>query len=584
MIQKFKAFMLGPFEKALMGVLLHPDIRKMVGWAHQCIEKRRFDTKGMDQSTPKELLVCDPLLRLVAKGIILPIFKDSQSYSGIKSYLSDHREGFKNTGLNNEIIQSLYDNVTMLHLFLSNISEGKYDGADSSNPASGGNTAQANAAAERVLRDVARQVKHTMLKFAKEQAMIEDDTETHTTIDAYTTHYDRTPHVVSIATSDLLRMSNMLKANGQKIRQTDDDPVVKACDGIGEWSEEVVEELSQEENDKLHNLVINNRFILNKGTNPDQPIVVCRASHVPMPPSFCASSQKQYVNRYMVDASNTKLLEELFREIEPIEANKWLELKAELEAQEKSVTGKHPPNFVLVHKLQDGIRKIEELASVDAMQSDLLNEMSDKLLARRRHRTYLEQVQSGLHMIKKAQLDHMTALKQAEIVLKAMVDFAVVPKLPDKILEAAVEASATCRLDKVNKRFEQMKLNRRANLTDCTFAPTATQSFVSLRKDGTIQSLSPDLGGESIQKDIHFTFTMAMDGGCDIEINLIQKRQKFNLRNLRLSSSQLQMMKKSQDGEPVPIPDSENALMVVDASKLKSLMTQISTGVRPAKK
>jgi len=573
MLAKLKDFMLNQFDKALMKAMLHPNVRKMLNHTLQRIQARNFKpSQGKSKlSMPAEILICMPLLKLVVNGVIIPILSDPAKYSGLPCFLAKSRKGAP--AIDDSMMNTVLSNMSVLGKFLKILMEGGYDDDTGTDPK--------EVATLRMLTLIGRQVKQSLLKYAKEQAdTMVDDTETHTTIDVYTSHYDRTPHSVTVPASDLLAISNLLTNFASKVRQTDDDPVVSCCDKIGPWDEEMINEVSQEGNNRLHNFIIGSRFVLQKGTDPNQPLIICRASDVPMPKRFCATYSSSYVKQYMQDQpdSQCKVLEDLFREIEELKANTWNQLKEELSSQLKAATSKNPPNFIMAHKLQDAIRKVEELASVDSIPGDLLGEMSEKLLARNRHRIYLEQVLKGLHTIKKAQLDHANGLKQARIALKQMVDFSVSPQLPDVLLKAASESNAQLRLERVLQRFQSLKLNRRANLTDCTFSPTATVSLKELMKDDIL--VYPNAGSEQMQKSISLTFTFASDGGVDVAIEMTKNKKKFLLKQLKISNEQLQSFKRAQEADIANLPEeATEPVLVVKPAKLSKLMTQVQTGM-----
>jgi hypothetical protein len=298
-----------------------------------------------------------------------------------------------------------------------------------------------------------------------------------------------------------------------------------------------------------------------------------------MPKAFCATHNKTLVKEYMVEQSDSqcKVLEDLFREIDEVKADKWTDLKAELDTQLRNALGKNPPNFTVAHMLTEGIRKVEELGSVDSLPSDLLHEMSEKLLARNRHRVYLEQVLKGLHTIKKAQLDHLSSVRNAETSLKQMVSFVVTPKLPEQMLKIAKDSGQSLRLERVRQRFEALKLNRREKLTDCTFAPTKACPLEKLKQDKII--LDFRMSGEQVHKSINLVLTMAMDGGVDIEINMKKKDKNFLMRQLKVTMDQIQQFKKTQEGDTTNLPNEKDVVMVVDPARLSKLITDISNGV-----
>merc|ERR1719272_772152 len=160
----------------MMGAMLHSNVRKLLSHAVERIQARNFDLSGKDSSIPKELIVCEPLLNLVFHGIVIPILSDAQKYGGPSVCLAKAREGYK------EVDEGSWGNISVIGRFLKETMSGGFD--------SGG--AAANAASNRQLALIARQVKQSLLKYVKEQSDCADDTETHTTIDVYTSHFDRT--------------------------------------------------------------------------------------------------------------------------------------------------------------------------------------------------------------------------------------------------------------------------------------------------------------------------------------------------------------------------------------------------------
>merc|ERR1719316_2015397 len=147
------------------------------------------------------------------------------------------------------------------------------------------------------------------------------------------------------------------------------------------------------------------------------------------------------------------------------------------------------------------------------------------------------------------------SLKNAEAALKQIVDFSITPRLPSKMREAAKDAGQQLRLDRVADRFDALKLNRRKNLADCTFAPTATYKLPSLKEDKIVTEFSASLAPQEKDKqNISLVFTFASDGGVDVEINILKKKQNYLLRQLKISNDQIQQFKRAQEGEFVKLP------------------------------
>jgi len=563
----------GPFEKALMGAMIHDNVRKMLYHCVTKIQSRTFSQseKERDLSIPKELEVCEPVMKLVMNGIIIPLLENPQKYSGVEVFLSKSRHK-EIEEYNNQ------NNVSVVCRFLKDIvMAGKYDGDRASAESAG------NEAAVRQLAAISRQTKLFLLRYVKELANVVDDTETFTTIDVYLSHYDRHAHTVAVQTVDLLKISNMFEKNASKVRQTDDDPCVTTCEKIGVWSEEIIKDASgpDSEQNVVHNFTVNNRFLLDKRyANLHPPLTVCRTSSVPMPSRFCVGSDS-LLKSYQVDSSDSmsKTMEDLFREISDVACNTWVELKRSLEDQLKHATSKNPPNFVLAHKLKQGISKVDELRAVDYVPADLMNELADKLLARNRHRIYLEQVQKGLHAIKKAQLEHAAQVKNAENTMRQMAEFTSTLKLPEELTDAANKAGVgKLALQTVRTKMEEQKLDRREKLTNCTFVPTTTVQLSKLKRDQIVLEVHESVAAPTVQNNISVTMQLAIDGGLEVDLNMKKKGASFMLRQFTVTSEQIQQFKKIQDGAKQIIPSESDNVMTVDPAKLSAFIMQVTSG------
>jgi hypothetical protein len=275
----------------------------------------------------------------------------------------------------------------------------------------------------------------------------------------------------------------------------------------------------------------------------------------------------------------SKTMEDLFREISDVACNTWVELKRSLEDQLKHATSKNPPNFVLAHKLKQGISKVDELRAVDYVPADLMNELADKLLARNRHRIYLEQVQKGLHAIKKAQLEHAAQVKNAENTMRQMAEFTSTLKLPEELTDAANKAGVgKLALQTVRTKMEEQKLDRREKLTNCTFVPTTTVQLSKLKRDQIVLEVHESVAAPTVQNNISVTMQLAIDGGLEVDLNMKKKGASFMLRQFTVTSEQIQQFKKIQDGAKQIIPSESDNVMTVDPAKLSAFIMQVTSG------
>jgi alpha-tubulin suppressor-like RCC1 family protein len=557
----------GPFEKALKESLIHNDIRKVLNYAYQRLKARNFPSNAVagaqPSSVPADLKLYEPLLSLVMHAILIPCLEDPVKYSGQKVGLPTTKLD-EATGPNN---------IKVICKFFKEMMAGKYE------PREG----VPQTPDERQLSSIARQVKLSLLRYVKDLAAQPDDTETHTTIDVYASHYSRQYHTVSAETVDLLKMSNLLLQHQSKIRQTDDDPCVSTCQSIGEWPKEVIDEVCSEDSGQnvIENFVINSRFLLDKrNTNPEKQLVVCRTSSVPMPPRFCVGTPS-LIKQCVMDQpdSMSKIIEDLFRDIDDIKANTWSDLLKELELQEKAAKAKNPPNFVLAHKITEGMKKVEELISVDFVPADLLNEMGDKLMQRQKHKDYLDQVQKGLHRIKKAKMEHAQAVSAAKTQMKQMAEFMTSLQLPGQIKEAAQEAGGgKLYLDGVRQQMVNLRYNRREKLTNCTFSPQATLPLPKLMKDNVVKSITESVATQRVYKQVEVTLALAMDGGLDLSIQRKQGKQTYMLSEFKLTANQLGQLKKAEEGTEMDLPNKDEMIIKVDPCKLSDLLGNITRG------
>jgi len=186
------------------------------------------------------------------------------------------------------------------------------------------------------------------------------------------------------------------------------DCIERICKQIGEWSKEAIEEA--ENHDVVHNLTMNTRFLFKY-----KRVTICNISHCPMPFEWSAggtaeSGEDKLVSQYNGDSGKyggIKELEDLFRDVQMLESTDFTGLKIELKEILEECTSNNQGNYMLAHKIEVGQDMLEELQKTEEATPDILMEyMANSILARERHRRYLDQVKEGVVIIRNAKLKH----------------------------------------------------------------------------------------------------------------------------------------------------------------------------------
>jgi len=457
--------------------------------------------------------------------------------------------------------------MRILCQFLQNMVAGKYEDSGGKDQAQG----------NRLLVSIARFLKPGLLKYVQEQASYVDQVETDLIIDVFTTHFDVRPRMVSVPTSCLLQLSNLMRRHENKLRQNDEDLLDRFCRNIGTWSPEDIEAVRPDDKDKLHNFVINHRFLL---TEPEFALTICRASQCPMPPRLCSTPLKDtqgysVIQMYAVELVDQpwKALEEIFREIADVRATTFSDLAVELEGMLKDATVKTPPNYALAHRLDGAIAKVKDMDREDQSVRDVLQHMSDKLLSRTKHQIYLEQVSKGIHIIRKAKLTHALALKRAETELYQMVKFATGLVLPKALKDGMKGEIMT--LDKVSKRQFMSRTTNLEKLGGSTFLPSKTIAYKELlNKKVLAKEMDEKVLPKSWDRNTTIKFTSTNDGGVSIEVGVKQKKSVNTLRSILLDKDQIRDLQRAAEGSTLSLPP-ESPALVFNSTALNTLLTRL---------
>jgi len=553
-LEKFKEFMSGDFTETLSRVNLHENLRKIFAHCLSEIRRRQFSaSETRDRSITEELAICQPVLLLFIRGVLIKMLSDTKAYGGSQVLLA-HCE--------KEVTEDMVvKNCQVLCTFLEAVT------TDNGLEKLG----------SKLLQAIGKTLKPELLHYLVEQATWPDDTNTMLTVDVYITHFDRQKHFVTMPTSVLLKLSNMLKLNENKLRLTEHDAVEQICHKIGDWDPDVIKEA--EKNEKLHNFVMNARFLFE-----DQNMTICRTSKCPVPPKLSASAVRggddegpMVVDTYQPESADNprRTLEELFRDLEPLESTDFNEMKTEFEELMKKYSSKTPPNYDMTHRLAAGLRKIDELRNIEAHTSDVLQFMADSLGARDRHRLYLSQVEVGATQIQKVKEQYYTDFNLAIRELKAATEFSTDLVLSTKLLAGCAAGGITPKMQTIALSMQKFSsFDRKAMPAGTSFTPTVTLPLSRLKKDKVVVEILDPL--TSLQKGMQFTLSVTDDGGCEIAVASTVGKSMSVLKRLTITSEKLQDLKRAEAGEKTQL--GEPPVLVCICSNLVNLITKLSTG------
>lgn len=551
-LEKFKDFMGNDFLVAIKRSELHENLRKIFSHSIQEIQNRQFTMDSSDVSIPPELKICEPLLSLFLMGMILPMLQDLKRYMGKEVFLSkcSADAGKGEIGGNVKILSEFLEK--MMHDLDSD------EGFSKTN--------------DKFLTSLVKNIKPELLRYVDKQAReCHDDTDTQLTVDVYISHFDARKHVVSVQTSDLLKLSNMLKDNENKLRLTEHDVVEEICGKIGSWDNGIVTEISK--NDQLHNFAMNSRFLFQF-----KAMTICRSSHCPVPPFLSATATEggdgegQIINRYTSPADETdprRTLEELFRDLDNLKCKTFPEMKIEFEGLIETYSKSSTPNYEMTNRLAKGLEKLQELQTVEAHPEDVLQFMADSMTARDKHRLYLEEVAAGKDKITAAQTKHAKELEQSMKEYKAALKFSMELKLP----EPFSKGGANLKFFEVNERIKNTRsFDPKAMPEGCSYSPTASVKLTKLKKDGTIEEVKIPL---QMHPDIEFTFRLISTGGVEVTCNMKKGKSLSTMKDFEISQDEMQDMKRKEGHEKATLG---KGFIICNAAKMTNLLTKIATG------
>lgn len=529
-LEKFKDFMTGEFTASVKACNLASNLRKVLSHAMFEIQRRQFTLDASGLNVPPELKICEPLMFLHVMGILIPMLSDPKKYAGKEVMLGKCASDSKNP--------ALVSNITRVKEFLDRMMyEVNSDKGFSQKE-------------HQLLISIAKNIKPVLLRYIKEQGTkdITDDTDTKLTIDLYVSHFDRRKHVVTVQTSDLLKLSNMLKEYENKLRLTDKDKVEELCNKIGQWDAKMMEEASK--NEQLHNFVMNSRFLFKF-----KSMVICKTSHCPVPPVLSAvgastSEEVEVVTRYIPEDPHDprRVLEELFRDLPEINVTNFQEMAEEFDRLMKKYSTGSPPDFDMTNRLSVGLEKLQELQTVEAHAEDVLQFMSDGLTARDKHRQYLQEVFKGKEVIAIAQKHYQDQMKSAAGELKAALRFSMDLQLPEKY----TSHGSVLKFMEVNAKIVKLRSFDPATMpAGCSYAPSAAYMFSKLKKDKIF--ISCDSVAPEMHKKLQFTFRTTNSGELDVIVNIVQGKALNQVSRFKITADEVQAMKKMEKGAQTTI-------------------------------
>eukprot|EP00933_Yihiella_yeosuensis_P050160 TRINITY_DN47923_c0_g1_i1.p1 TRINITY_DN47923_c0_g1~~TRINITY_DN47923_c0_g1_i1.p1 ORF type:complete len:610 (-),score=83.88 TRINITY_DN47923_c0_g1_i1:119-1837(-) len=430
----FVDFMSTNLINLLLRVEMPPIIRKLFVFCKKEIMEGQlatiepFEQRGLDV----EQKYCEPILRLFMNGILLPLLREPQKWSG-KEVCLKRADGPMDGDLQFNIDTVLSTLAAMM-----------------------GNKCEKGSRQEAI----ANRLYPDLLRYIVTQASdVWDDIATGAVIHTFKSHYHKTPPVVMMQPSLVMKMCNMLTRNVSKFRFYVGDALEKACQAVGEWDSDIIDEAEKRNPENLFNFHLKPRFIF-----IDKQVVICPASQCLVPPRWSSSTAilgenaeevTKTVIQVMLEENPHKILEELFRDLPPLKAVNFSDLDDELKALHTAVTQGNVKNDALAAVLERARKYIEDLLNIEALPEEVLEFMGGLVVARDRHSKYLENMHQGMSLISREREAHANAMRIADIELQDMYGFTKSLFLPEKMLVAASNASRPCQLDVWREEIER---------------------------------------------------------------------------------------------------------------------------------
>jgi len=548
----FKEFLMGSLLESINEISLPSDICTIFSHTVQAIAARTPDTGGFDAGTPPELAFYQPALQLFVHGILIPILTDTSKYAGREVFLSKSAEIFKN----DPVIKS---NIGVIVRFLEGVLDNSFDETDH---------------AQRALVESGQLLKPELLKYIKAQCEDVQDLESQVVTHTYIAHFDRSPHVVQMPTSDLLSLSNLLNNNIDSLRISDNDAVSELVSKIPFWDPDLIVETSR--NNHLHNFEMNTRFLI---TEEVPEAIVCPTSKVVMPRRLCATgglgSARGSFNVFQADDNSDdprRVLENLFKVLDPLNATNFEEMRKEVEElKERYKTEASQVNYEMMQQLEKGTATIGELLNVQAHPEDVIEFMSQNLIDRDRHSKYLHQIEIGVGTIENAMVTYKENLTKWKRELQQALERSRDLSLPQKLVTAAgvvdLSFAKVQKLAKRGKKFDSKQIEE----LELSFTPMQTFALKTLEKKNVVVEIMSTFDDPSIKKNTKITVKATVEGGVDMIVILCQGQHQNIVKTLQVDEEQLQQMKAAKKDMRVPIaaPGEERFLTVLASEFVK---------------
>lgn len=561
---KFREFMQKEFLEAVTKHDLPRDIQLFFKHVMQSVSSRQFQ-EYKDAGVPLEYRKVEPVLSLFCNGILIPICRDPFRFASREFYLQKSFTYLAAGAAGPDSGTQYLPNFDCIADFLEHMLGGEKSFAE-------------KGMKMKIASSCSQIVKPKLMEYLLQQATKEaDDLESQLMIDTYSSHFDRGKHPVTIATSDMLQISNMLKMYMNKLRIKEKDRLEEVCRHIPIWPPDFIQEYSRDPvRDHQRNFLMNTRFLFD---TPTEEVVICRVSKRPIPRSLCGQpvSEKLIKCYQPQDADNPRhALETLFRELEPLTCKNFKEMRDEFQARVQQYKQRTPPNYEMMQRLQEGMRIIEELRNVEAHPKDVQQFMTSSLIERSRHRHYLNQVKKGVVKILEACETFTKKLHTYEKELQQSLNFSLELELPAKYKLHA--GARPLKFLAISQTLKARMLNPKT-MQDigCTTIPIRTYPMKKLKKEGVITEVHPPYA--VMEQKMKVTFRALKTGGVELVVSVATGASQNCIKTLVITEDKLQEMMQAGKDELVPLKNKEDQKPFFTAvcSKFVNLVTNLST-------
>lgn len=385
-------------------------------------------------------------------------------------------------------------------------------------------------------------------------------------MDTYLMHFDGSKHSVQMSTGTLMRWSNLLKKNINKLRLRGKDAVEALLQDLPEWKEEDII-MGESVCDMSHNLSWDRRFLFR------EPYVLCPTSHCLVPQRLTAvGAIAKAITSFQAEGSGDnprKVLENMLRILGPIKAKDFDEMKLEFEQllyEERNKT----QDYQKMQDLQKGIRMVDDMLNVEANTEDVLQRISQNLLQRDIHYGYLRQIAMGLTEVVKVKEAYFKKLRKLSSELKQALDFSLdleLPKpfkgFPNLAFNAVVRHQQTFGKDKFKPK-EMHELG-------CINQAIATYTVKSLKKRKVLLEVHPPF--KVMESKMSITIRALKAGGVELVANIVQGSHQNAVATLNISEDKLIEMKRGEDNVPMELgnPGEDPFLTCLSSNFLKEI-------------